>query len=193
VTAILRRHQSLGTRPIEFHVRRHPAKDSGCRTDGPDYLAAFAGQYDHCILMFDYEGCGEESLNPGDLRAGLLDQLRRRGWADRADVIIIVPELDIWVWSDSPHVEEVLGWKGRTPSLKSWLIAKGLVVEGQVKPPRPKEALEAVLREVRKPRSSAVYEELARLVSFSRCTDAAFEQLRSALRRWFGTPLASSQ
>ncbi|MEN8217380.1 MAG: hypothetical protein ABFS56_13640 [Pseudomonadota bacterium] len=26
-------------------------------------------------------------------------------------------ELEIWVWSDSPHVAEILGWKNKQPDL----------------------------------------------------------------------------
>jgi hypothetical protein len=38
---------------------------------------------------------------------------------------------------------------------------------------------------VRKPRSSAIYLELARSVSTDRCTDPAFLKLKRCLREWF--------
>lgn len=185
VEGILRQPRKLGICDIRFDVRRHPGTDAGCRDAGAAYLAAFVGQYQHAILMFDHEGCGHEDVPPSDLEARINQSLAHVGWGDSAVTVILVPELDIWVWSDSPRVEDVLGWKGRTPDLREWLRDKGYLAEGNVKPVRPKEAMEAALRVVRLPRSSAIYEELATKVSFERCTDLAFAKFKATLRVWF--------
>jgi hypothetical protein len=57
--------------------------------------------------------------------------------------------------------------------------------EEEGKPRRPKEALETVLREVKKPRSSAIYGLIARKVSLANHRDAAFIKLVATLRDWF--------
>ena len=53
------------------------------------------------------------------------------------------------------------------------------------KPVRPKEAAEAALRKVRRPRSSNIYRKLAEVVSLQLCTDPAFLKLKSILQNWF--------
>ena len=113
------------------------------------------------------------------------ERLARNGWGDRARVIVLDPELESWVWSDSPHVPRILGWSRTRPVLQSWLVERGLLEENQIKPVRPKEAMVAVLRSVRKPRSSKIYQRLAENVSLARCTDPAFEKLRTTLQQWF--------
>jgi hypothetical protein len=135
--------------------------------------------------MFDREGCGNERLSGVDLEAEVEGRLQVNGWGYRAKAVVIDPELESWVWSDSPEVEKTLGWTGRTPVLRSWLNENGFLEAGVAKPARPKEALEAILRVVRKPRSSAIYQELARSVSLKRCVDAAFARLRATLQGWF--------
>jgi hypothetical protein len=185
VTGILNHPRKLGIRSVCFDVRRHPGKDGGCRDEGATFLATFVGQYKHAILMFDHEGCGTEDVASEALEAQISESLAAAGWRDNATTIILVPELDIWVWSDSPHVGAALGWRGRTPDLRQWLKDKEYLREGDSKPVRPKEAMEAALRVVRQPRSSAVYEELAGTVSYDRCTDLAFAKLKTTLRAWF--------
>ncbi|HGT3446895.1 TPA: hypothetical protein ACM2Z0_005479, partial [Pseudomonas aeruginosa] len=56
---------------------------------------------------------------------------------------------------------------------------------GVAKPPRPKEAAEWVLRQTRRPRSSAIYQELAEYISIKGCTDAAFAEMHAAFLAWF--------
>ena len=99
------------------------------------------------------------------------------------------PELEAWVWSDSPHVDDVAGWKNRRPSLRRWLISQDYLQEGATKP-GPKEALEAALRTVRKPRSASLYRQLAEKVSLRRCNDPSFLELKTVLTAWF--PAGSS-
>ncbi len=69
--------------------------------------------------------------------------------------------------------------------LRQWLVEKEFLPEvTQVKPDRPKEAMEAVLRYVRKPRSSAIYRAIASTVSLASCDDPAFLKFRRTLQNW---------
>jgi len=119
------------------------------------------------------------------LESEVEQRLSTAGWGDRAAVVVIEPELEAWVWSDTPHVDEALGWKDKRPSLREWLISEGFLAEDDTKPGRPKEAMEKALRLARKKRSSAVYGQLAKRVSFQRCTDPSFLRLRQVLAGWF--------
>jgi hypothetical protein len=185
VEGILSRCKSLNIRKIEFDIRRHPEKDSGCRVSGVEYLKPFINQYNYAIIVFDLEGCGLYDKSVDDIECIIEDSLKKTGWDNNAAVIVIEPELDIWVWSDSPHVDEVLGWSSNPQSLSEWLVQHGLREKGQIKPARPKEALEAALKYVRKPRSSSIYLSLAEKVSLHRCSDKAFEKLKTTLCKWF--------
>lgn len=185
---ILSRTKALAIQPVSYDIRRHPEKDSGCLKNGPEFLANFAQQYTHALLMFDHEGCGQEATSVDRMVQNLAEELVK-AWCDRAEVIVIEPELDIWVWSDSPHVGEILGWKDRT-SIREWLQLqqqyKSYWPNEKKKPLRPKEVLELTLRTVKKPRSSSLYQALAEKVSLERCTDPSFVKLKTILRRWFG-------
>jgi hypothetical protein len=185
VRGVLAREKSLGIRQVTADVHRHPEHDCGCRQAGVEFLNVFVGRYAHALLMFDREGCGQEEGLTEDIESELEMALASTGWANRAAAIVLDPELEIWVWNDSPHVEKELGWSGRQPDLQTWLCQRGFLQPGQIKPARPKEALEAALRQLGRSRSSALFAGLARKVSLKKCKDRAFVKLRTALRDWF--------
>jgi hypothetical protein len=185
VRGILSRHHSLGIRPLNPDYLLHPGKDPGVLHTAHEFLRAFTKVYAHALVLMDREGSGRDAAPRGELEARIEAGLGKSGWEDRAAAVVIDPELDVWVWSDSSHVDRELGWSHRQPDLRSWLTTKRILAEGAVKPERPKEALEAALREVRKPRSSALYEALALKLSLAKCTDPAFGKLRTVLQRWF--------
>ncbi|MEK7384329.1 MAG: hypothetical protein AAB262_13720 [Elusimicrobiota bacterium] len=185
VRGLLSRWKSLGIRQVQFDLYRHPEKDPGCRTHGADFLAPLRAKYEHALLMFDHEGCGDCATSAIGHEA-VLGTALARSWGDRAAALVIEPELDIWVWSRSPHVESVLGWSGRRPALRDWLVQKEFLVNATAKPSRPKEALEAALRHVKKPRSSAIYQALAEKVSLQECVDPSFARFRAILKKWCG-------
>ena len=99
---------------------------------------------------------GAPSRRVLNLEGEVRGRLRSAGLDSWADVVIIDPELEAWVWSDSPHVDESLGWKVTTPALRDWLRAEGLWEDGASKPRDPKEAMEAALRAVGIARSTSI-------------------------------------
>jgi hypothetical protein len=70
-------------------------------------------------------------------------------------------------------------------SLRDWLQSHSFLRLGETKPPRPKEAFEAALRERNIRRSSALYGKLASTMRTRGCADRAFCRMAAALRRWF--------
>lgn len=178
----------LGIRRLSSDVFVHPEHDPGCFLHAHDFLDVHRDRYAHALVMLDREGSGQEGMTREQIEAQVQDRLIRAGWGERAAVVAIDPELDNWIWSDSPHVDAAIGWTGRTTDLREWLVRNGHLEQGAVKPARPKEALEAVLREALRPRSSAIYAALMRKVSFKRCTDPAFRKFKQVMHGWFGTP-----
>jgi hypothetical protein len=186
VKGLLTRGEAIGFREPSVDIHVHPAKDPGCFLRGHEFLRSFHRQYRHAIVMLDREGCGKEESSRESLENELEQRLSTSGWGDRAVAIILDPELEIWVWSDSPEVDAVLGWSGRTPRLAEWLQAEGYSRSSRTKPDRPKEALEQALRLVRKGRSSTIFLQLAQRVSVNRCTDPALLKFKNTLQKWFG-------
>lgn len=185
---ILRRHQSLKIRPITFHIRVHPHQDSGCLHEGIEFLAAFRSQYRKSLLVFDYDGCGNVRDPVETIERGLDNQLADTPWQNDAAAIVLAPELETWIWSDSPHVARELGWKAGVRELRAWVEERGHWRPGERKPYRPKEAVEDVMRKANRPRSASVYQRIAEQVSLEKCEDRAFQRFRQRLVQWFPIP-----
>ena len=177
------RFESLQIRAFSFDIYVHPESDPACSRRAHDFLRPFVNLYAHALVVFDREGSGQEHHSREVLEKSVHDLLSKSGWGERAAALVIDPELEAWVWSASPHVASILGWGGASPDLISWLARKGFLLEDQIKPGRPKEAMELALREVRKPRSSSIYFQLAKKVSLHGCADSAFVKLKHCLAR----------
>lgn len=184
---LLGRPEAMNTRPVDAEIIVHPERDPGCLRKSRELLKPFVRRFRHALVMFDREGCGGSGASREDLEAEVAERLRA-DWAGRADCVVFDPELEIWVWSDSPHVAAALGWEDRTSDLRAFLHGRGLLEPERIKPNRPKEAVEAALRRAWMPRSSVIYEDLAAKVSLRRCTDPAFAKLTDLLRVWFPRP-----
>lgn len=135
IRGLLSRPRALGIRSVEFEVFTHPGRDPGCYHRAHDFLRPLSRQFRRALVIFDRAWEGAPLQDPQALEADVRERLRYGGGADWADVVVINPELEAWVWSDSPHVDECLGWHGRVPSLREWVREKGLWPEGAAKPP----------------------------------------------------------
>jgi hypothetical protein len=182
---ILNRHQSLRTRPIDSRVIRHIDNDPGCLREGPDFLRPWISKSKHALLILDLHGCGRDQARRESVEEDLEDRLARSGWGERAVAIVIDPELEAWVWTESPHLEPALGWRAGRSALRQLLCDSGLWDAGSPKPNRPQRALDLILRSTRKRRTSALFSQLAATVSLDRCTDPAFQKLKAILPTWF--------
>ena len=182
---IATRTDSLAIRDVQFDVYVSQNHDPGCLLRSNDFLQSFARQYKYALVIFDKDGCGRKQVTREALEIEVEDRLASTGWQARGKAVVIDPELEAWVWSDFPHVADILGWQAGLPSLRNRLIETGFLTGSQIKPEKPKEAVEAILRQVRKPRSSSIYKQLAETVGLHRCSDPAFLKLKSTLQGWF--------
>ena len=186
VEGTINNHRKLGISRIQFDVFVHPESDPGCVHRSHEFLRSQQSRYDKALVVFDHEGSGNETSPSDVVSNSVQEKLNTSGWINRSAVIVISPELENWVWSDSPNVDMTLGWSSRQPCLREWLLNSGFQnCSVTNKPKRPKEALEAALREIRKNRSSKLFYNLADVVSFGRCTDESFVAYRSVLQAWF--------
>jgi len=182
---LLKRSKALGLQTdIKFDVFKHPQRDPGVFREAHEFLRPLQGQYRYALVMLDREGSGQESKSAQQIEHEIQQRLDQVGWKDYSAVIVLDPELEVWVFSSSPHVIRVIAEDDRD-LYQQVLNAHGMLNTG--KPARPKEAMEEMLRRKRIPRSSGLYRELAEQVSLERCNDRAFQRFREILRRWFGS------
>jgi hypothetical protein len=179
------RKESLGIRPIRYRILRHVRRDPGCRRQAAELLHPVRRSSRRALIVFDHEGSGGEVIGREDLQREVQGTVAAAGWEDNVGVVVISPELEAWIWSQSAWVERILGWSERPERLRGWLQARGLWDEGHAKPRRPKEAFERAIRVAGVRRSSALFRELALRVGLNHCVDPAFENLRETLRAWF--------
>ena len=180
------RPQSLGIQPIEVDIFIEPEHDPACAIRGVSFLSSFSNNYSFALLVFDHQGSGKESITVQDLQDQLNAELTQSTWGTgRARALVLAPELETWIWSNSPHVDKITGWKNRTPGLRPWLAEQGWLQDGQTKPIQPKEAFEAALRVAHTPRSSSLYLKIAKKVSLERCTDTSFMEFKVIMQNWF--------
>jgi hypothetical protein len=185
IDALLGEHEKLRIRQVEAWVfTGDPPYDSEVFLRCQGYLRPFLSLASYAVVVFDREGCGSAGSR-AQIETDVEKRLAQSGWQGRSAAVVIDPELEAWVWSDSPHVDAALGWPQRGLQLRAWLAERGFLEPGQRKPARPKEAMDTALRDSKKKSSSALYVELATRVSFERCTDPAFLKLRSTLQSWF--------
>ena len=184
---LLTRGRSLQLRDVSFDIWVHPAHDPGCFRRGHDLLRPFTRQYHHALIIHDREGCGRDDASREVLESDIESRLASSGWDDRAAAVVIDPELEVWVWSESPEVAAVLGWTGRQTTLAQWLDQNGYCTLGQGKPSTPKKVLDEALQIAGKHRSSSIFRQLAERVSVHRCGDRAFLKLKALLQTWFAS------
>lgn len=179
------RPQSMSIRPVVYDTFVHPQHDPACARRGVSFLARMSTQYDHGLLLFDHEGSGREATPSDELQREIDGHLATSAWGERAKAVVVDPELEAWVWSPPPHVDDVAGWTGRAPSLREWLVTEGWLREGAPKPARPKAAFHSALRAAGVARSASLYQQIAERVSLRRCEDRSFRRLQRTLQEWF--------
>lgn len=182
-------HRAMGCGHFDFDLRQdllvaHGQNDPGLYTRANAFLQPYASTHRHAVVIVDAEWSGSPGKDA--ILQRLNEHLEDAGWLnDSGCGVVIAPELENWVWQESPHVCSALGSDMTFAALRAELEAKGFWQPNEEKPARPKEAVEWALRQSKKGRSSAIYQLLATRITARGCTDQAFHTLRNALLRWF--------
>lgn len=174
---ILQKYSELKNKEIKYKIYPHRLHDPGVYKEAADFLRSFHKNYRYALVALDKEGSGH-------ICCEIKEKLKIKGWNERAEVIVIEPELEVWAWVNSIHMAQALGWPDYS-ELKSFIVSKKLWPENLNKPLRPKEAFELALREKKIPRSSSIYKKIADKVSITRCEDKSFKKLLDVLQKWF--------
>ncbi|CAD5370103.1 conserved hypothetical protein [Rubrivivax sp. A210] len=157
--------------------------DPGLNTRAGLLLSPFFHSHRKAVVALDCDWVG----SPGQARIiqNVSTQLHQGGWAPE-DVIVIAidPELEQWIWQDSPVLAEEL--RLHAPGgLKATLAQRGLWPEDATKPPSPKDLFNRLRRENNVKLSSSIFKRIATRVPVARCEDAEFRRLVAQLQAWF--------
>lgn len=186
VRGLLSRPDAIGIRPLTYEIVVHPNRDPGCFHSPDELLDGYRGRARHALVILDRGWQGVPANDARELERMIEERLNTSAAPGWARTVVIDPELEAWVFSDSPHVANTLGWSGTTEEMRNSLQIAGLWPHDLPKPPDPKQAMERLVRKAGVPRSSSLYRRLASRVSFQRCQDPAFLRLLDTLREWFG-------
>ncbi len=177
------RRASLKIRGINFAILRAD-HDAGTFLRSPDLLREYSKTADFALVLLDREGSGKEAVMSADeMEQDLEQRLQRVGWNEsNSRVIVLDPELEIWVWSSSPHLKAVMNVSDEQLKV---VLEKFPPAGSANKPNHPKEAMHHALKLGRKPFSPCLFQELAAIVSLKNAHERAFLRLRDTLQAWF--------
>jgi hypothetical protein len=175
------------TQIFTYDIRKHPNRDNGIRTDAHIFLRPLTKQYSRVLVVFDYEGSGENKMSAPDLAADIKNKIVANGWAaDNVQVICINPELENWIWVKAQKIAELIYWQ-EEQDIYDWLAANNFPrnQDNYDKPTPPKEAFDALLEQAGEIHSAALFKELAQNASYKNCIEPSFIEMITALKSWF--------
>ncbi len=156
--------------------------DGGVHRYAHKLLAPYVDTHGHCLVVLDQQFGGERPA--AQVRREIIGNLETFGWRGRAEVVVIDPELEVWLWQDNPNVERAVRHRGPR-NLRAQLRDEGAWPEGSPKPTDPKATLQRLIKQNKAGAVVVAYTLIAARVSTRQCRDAAFAHLRGALERWF--------
>lgn len=166
---------------VLFDPIRAKGWDGGVYKRCDAILRGYQRTHDRALVVIDQQFGGEcPSIQ---VRDEMLDRLRRSGWRDGAvQVVVIDPELEVWLWQDNGNVQQALRYQG---PLRQDLIGSGEWPQEVPKPLQPKDTMLRLIRMTRAGTAMAVYAKIASKVSVNGCTDSSFAAFRSTVQGWF--------
>ena len=163
-----------------FHDPLHT--DGGVHKRAQELLRPYLNTHNRAVVVLDQQFGGERPAV--EVRKEVLQNLHANGWnEDRCSVIVIDPELEVWLWQDNANVAQAIKFTGA--SLRAHLQANGKWPAGALKPVDPKATIQEFIKPQKALKTKVVYSRIARRVSVVGCTDPAFQLFADTLRQWF--------
>ena len=190
IKALLERYRDLQIHPITFDVQRFVGRDPGMVKEGPEIARALVkkADYSRLILVWDHHGSGWEKLGVAEAVARIRQRLDGVTWIGRSAAIVVVPELEEWLWRCPASVARHLGSNSDDLERLVARAASGLNLSRErCCQDRPKELFEAVLYQ--RKRRTPLPEDFKMLGSSANLTNWSdsdtFGHLVAILRSWF--------
>jgi hypothetical protein len=150
------------------------ANDPGVFKRAHLFLASYRTTHRYAVVVLD--NAWDHSPGVNDIMAGIATRLAQNGWdQQRCAVIVIDPELEAWIWQDSPHVEAAFKYRG-PPKLRVFLQENNHWPAGQSKPSDPKAAVDHVVKRCQSGPPLVTFRKIMQNVSVSRCVDPALNK-----------------
>jgi len=190
VRTVLARPQAINIRPITCEVDRHAGRDSGMARDGPELvrMRVQKAAFQKVILIWDHEGSGWEWKSPEQARQEMQVRLNQVTWEDRSAAIVVVPEIEEWLWHNPASLAKHLAVGRQT--LRQWtesFVASRGVDSVTCRKCYPKELFRYVLYQKYKrkplPRDFAQIAKQASLIEWQ--SSQTFRVFVDVLRAWF--------
>jgi hypothetical protein len=188
--ALLARPAELDIAPIECKVERFIGRDSGMVQQGPEILRTknLKGEFRRAVLIWDRDGSGWEQLDSEMAAARIQGRLDGVTWADRSAAVVLVPELEEWLWRCPEALRRIVGLDDERMAGAVRAAAKGLGLPAKggefVK---PKELFQEVY--YAKQRKRPLPEEFATFGRRARVAELmasdSFRRFVEILRGWF--------
>jgi hypothetical protein len=187
--AMLGKPQALGIRPVSFDIERHPQRDAGMVQSGAELARMKKGHYHKALLMWDHHGSGRDhKQTPEQAQTDMQAKLDAYTWKDNSAVIVLVPELEQWLW----FCENALAAHYATTAnqLAQWVderAAKLGKASATLKKEQPKELFEHVVRErIKRTISPRDFEAIGNRASVNGLLACpSFSTIIETLRAWF--------
>jgi hypothetical protein len=190
IGAVLKRHRALRTRAITATVERFVGRDSGMVKDGPEIVRFLVrkDEYSRVILIWDHHGSGWEKRKPNVAVSRIQQRLNGVTWADNLAALVVVPELEEWLWHCPAALARFMGLNlTEFDSVTDPLAADLSGSREHCCREKPKELFEAIL--YRQKRRKPLPEDFAMFGSSAKveqlCASATFARLIEILRSWF--------
>jgi len=159
-----------------------PGKTDGqLHKNAHELLRPYQRTHIRALVVLDQQFGGERPAE--EIRQEILRNLNRSGWDDRCEVVVIDPELEVWLWQDKPQIAQAVRFPGG--SLRNHLREEGLWPQDQHKPDMPKKTIQALMKQHRAGAPIVVYPKIAKSVGVSGCQDSAFGIFRERMQAWF--------
>lgn len=187
--SILARPQALGTRQLSFDIERHPLRDAGMVQSGAELVRMRKGQYQKALLLWDHHGSGRDHrLRPQESAAEIQDKLDRFTWKDNSSAVVLMPELEEWLWHCQAALAAHAGLSGAELQaiVDERAAALGIsVADAQAK--QPKELFEHMMRDrIRRTISPYDFEQIGQRASVKSLRSCdSFRAVADSLKAWF--------
>ena len=189
--SVLKRAQSLNIRTITFDIKRNPLRDSGMVQNGPELARLERGKFQKILLIWDFHGSGHERRHtPADSQRQIQERLDGVTWQDNGCAIVIVPELEEWLWHNLVSVLQHL--RLDVEKFEDWRTSFALRYKEtpeNIHRKAPKELFEFIVREkLRRTISPRDFEKIAERASLADWQNSeSFAKVAAILREWFHT------
>jgi hypothetical protein len=188
--AVLARHRDLRIHPITFEVQRFTGRDSGMVKEGPETARVLVkkAEYSRLILVWDHHGSGWHALRVEEAVTRIQKRLDGVTWADRSAAVVVVPELEEWLWHCPATIARLLELNAAEfDDVTARAAAQIERSRERCCRERPKELFESIL--YRKRRRGPLPEDFKTLGSSANLANwtgsETFDRFVGILRAWF--------